>query len=130
MPTQITCEDLPKIIKEYPGSYLIDVRTEKEWNDDGKPDGSQLGLTTYFLSYMIDQPDGRIVNPDFKKKIKEFEINKDKKVIVMCKSRARSAKAALILEQMGFDTYNILNGFVCSEDVKPSCWKTTGLPVI
>ena len=48
----------------------------------------------------------------------------------MCKSGMRSAKAAQLLSEKGFKTYNVINGFVCSEDVEPSCWKTSGLPVL
>ena len=44
----------------------------------------------------------------------------------MCKSGMRSSKVAQILDQRGYKTYNVVNGFICSEDVEPSCWKTSG----
>ena len=48
----------------------------------------------------------------------------------MCKSGFRSFKAAELIDKKGFKTFNIINGFICSEDVEPNCWKTSGLPVL
>ena len=56
--------------------------------------------------------------------------DKNKVVFVMCKSGMRSSKVAQILDLRGYKTYNVVNGFICSEDVEPSCWKTSGLPVL
>ena len=35
-------------IKNNPNCVLLDVRTEEEWNSDGKPDGEKINLETYF----------------------------------------------------------------------------------
>ena len=48
----------------------------------------------------------------------------------MRKSGFKSLKAAEIINKKGFKTFNIINGFICSEDVEPNCWKTSGLPVL
>jgi rhodanese-related sulfurtransferase len=130
MPIQITCTDLLNLAKQNQGATLIDVRTQAEWNEDGKPNGKELGLNTHFISYLIDTDDGRVLNQEFESTVDNLHIDKDKIVIVMCKSGMRSAKAAQLLSEKGFKTYNIINGFVCSEDVEPSCWKTSGLPVL
>jgi len=130
MPTQITCTDLLNLAKQNQGATLIDVRTQAEWNEDGKPNGKELGLNTHFISYLIDTDDGRVLNQEFESTVDNLHIDKDKIVIVMCKSGMRSAKAAQLLSEKGFKTYNVINGFVCSEDVEPSCWKTSGLPVL
>lgn len=130
MPTQITCTDLLNLAKQNQGATLIDVRTQAEWNEDGKPNGKELGLNTHFISYLIDTDDGRVLNQKFESTVDNLHIDKDKIVIVMCKSGMRSAKAAQLLSEKGFKTYNVINGFVCSEDVEPSCWKTSGLPVL
>jgi rhodanese-related sulfurtransferase len=130
MPIQITCTDLLKLAKQNQGATLIDVRTQAEWNEDGKPNGKELGLNTHFISYLIDTDNGRVLNQEFESTVDNLHIDKDKIVIVMCKSGMRSAKAAQLLSEKGFKTYNIINGFVCSEDVEPSCWKTSGLPVL
>ena len=130
MPIQITCTDLLNLTKQNQGATLIDVRTQAEWNEDGKPNGKELGLNTHFISYLIDTDNGRVLNQEFESTVDNLHIDKDKIVIVMCKSGMRSAKAAQLLSEKGFKTYNVINGFVCSEDVEPSCWKTSGLPVL
>lgn len=130
MPQEITCTELLELSKEHQGATLLDVRTEAEWQQDGKPNGKELGLTTHFLSYLLDTENGRVVNDKFEETLNSFQIDKDKAVFVMCKSGVRSAKVAMLLDQKGFKTFNVVNGFICSEDVEPSCWKTSGLPVL
>jgi rhodanese-related sulfurtransferase len=130
MALEITCTELLELSKEHQGATLLDVRTEAEWQQDGKPNGKELGLNTHFLSYLLDTENGRVVNDNFEETLNSFQIDKDKVVFVMCKSGARSAKVAMLLDQKGFKTFNVVNGFICSEDVEPSCWKTSGLPVL
>ena len=46
-------EMTPNELIEYSNNskcILIDVRTEREWETVGKPDGDQIGLKTYFVS--------------------------------------------------------------------------------
>jgi rhodanese-related sulfurtransferase len=43
---QIISNEVEAHIKDNPQSILLDVRTEEEWNVDGKPDGEKLGLKT------------------------------------------------------------------------------------
>ena len=130
MLTAINCKELVELAKTNEGASLIDVRTQAEWDQDGKPNGKEIGLNTYFISFMIDVADGRIVNQEFEKKVDELKLDQSKAVFVMCKSGFRSLKAAEIINKKGFKTFNIINGFICSEDVEPNCWKTSGLPVL
>ena len=117
MPQQITCAELLELSKEHQGATLLDVRTQTEWDQDGKPNGQELGLNTSFLSYLIDTDNGRVVNDKFDETLEGFKIDKNKVVFVMCKSGMRSSKVAQILDQRGYKTYNVVNGFICSEDV-------------
>jgi rhodanese-related sulfurtransferase len=130
MTLEITCTELLELSKKNKGATLLDVRTEAEWNLDGKPNGKELGLNTYFISYLLDTKNGRKPNPDFEATVEKLDIDKNKVVFVMCKSGMRSSKVAQILDQKGYKTYSVINGFVCSEEVKPSCWKTSGLPTL
>jgi len=130
MLTAINCKELVELAKTNEGASLIDVRTQAEWDQDGKPNGKEIGLNTYFISFMIDVAEGRIVNQEFEKKVDELKLDQFKAVFVMCKSGFRSLKAAEIINKKGFKTFNIINGFICSEDVEPNCWKTSGLPVL
>ena len=130
MLTAINCKELVELAKTNEGASLIDVRTQVEWDQDGKPNGKEIGLNTYFISFMIDVEEGRIINSEFEKKFEELKLDKSKAVFVMCKSGFRSFKAAELIDKKGFKTFNIINGFICSEDVEPNCWKTSGLPVL
>ena len=130
MLTAINCKELVELAKTNEGASLIDVRTQVEWDQDGKPNGKEIGLNTYFISFMIDVAEGRIINPEFEKKFEELKLDKSKAVFVMCKSGFRSFKAAELIDKKGFKTFNIINGFICSDDVEPNCWKTSGLPVL
>ena len=47
---QLASKEVEGYIKNNPKSILLDVRTEEEWNTDGKPDGEKIGLKTYFLT--------------------------------------------------------------------------------
>ena len=47
---QILSSEVEEYIKNNPKCTLIDVRTEHEWNNDGKPDGEKIGLKTHFIS--------------------------------------------------------------------------------
>ena len=62
MLTAINCKELVELAKTNEGASLIDVRTQAEWDQDGKPNGKEIGLNTYFISFMIDVVEGRIVN--------------------------------------------------------------------
>jgi len=130
MLTAINCKELVELAKTNEGASLIDVRTQVEWDQDGKPNGKEIGLNTYFISFMIDVAEGRIINSEFEKKFEELKLDKSKAVFVMCKSGFRSFKAAELIDKKGFKTFNIINGFICSDDVEPNCWKTSGLPVL
>jgi rhodanese-related sulfurtransferase len=130
MLTAINCKELVELVKTNEGASLIDVRTQAEWDQDGKPNGKEIGLNTYFISFMIDVVESRIINSEFEKKFEELKLDKSKAVFVMCKSGFRSFKAAELIDKKGFKTFNIINGFICSDDVKPNCWKTSGLPVL
>ena len=83
MITAINCKQLSELAKDNEGASLIDVRTQAEWDQDGKPNGKEIGLNTHFISYMIDVNESRIINQDFDKKIDELKIDKSKVVFVM-----------------------------------------------
>ncbi|MDB2354326.1 hypothetical protein N9V64_02660 [Candidatus Pelagibacter bacterium] len=45
----INCKELVELAKINKGASLIDVRTQAEWDQDGKPNGKEIGLNTYFI---------------------------------------------------------------------------------
>ena len=69
---QLISKDLKDYIKSNPKSVLLDVRTEEEWNTDGKPDGEKIGLKTYFLTIQFaDKSFNQNFEEEFKKLILE-----------------------------------------------------------
>ena len=46
---QITCKELKDHVKNNPKSILLDVRTQGELDNIGKPDGDKIGLKNLFF---------------------------------------------------------------------------------
>ena len=47
---QIPSKEIKEYLKKNPKCVLLDVRTEEEWNVDGKPDGEKIALKSHFLT--------------------------------------------------------------------------------
>ena len=117
MVEQIKSSEIKKFIENNPKTVLLDVRTEDEWKTVGKPITKNLGIKTYFITIGQD--------PSFIESVKE-EINKENQVLVMCAAGGRSIIAASLLQNEGYDTYNISDGF--SGNGQDPGWKNLGLP--
>ena len=117
---QITCKEIKDYIKKNPKSVLLDVRTQEEWDNDGKPDGDKVGLKTYFLEIRRDS------FFDFVQEFKNFNINQDKEILVICKSGERSQISAELLSRENYKSINISDGFMGSQEGVG--WKKSGLP--
>ena len=117
---QITCKEIMDYLKNNPKSVLLDVRTQEEWDNDGKPDGDKLGLKTYFLEIRRDS------FFDFVQEFKNFNINQDKEILVICKSGERSQISAELLSKENYKSINISDGFMGSQE--GIGWKKSGLP--
>ncbi len=99
---EITVKELKEMMDNQEDFQLIDVREENEFNF-ANLDGKLIPLGS-----ILDHED---------------DIAKDKKVIVHCRSGARSANAILQLEQtFGFDNlYNLKGGILAwSDEIDPS----------
>ena len=114
---QIKSSEIKKFIKKNPKTILLDVRTKDEWDSIGKPISEGLGIKTFFIT--ISQEPGFIEN------VKK-EINKENKVLVMCAAGGRSIIAANLLQNEGYNTYNVSDGF--SGNGQDLGWKNSGLP--
>ena len=70
MTKQILSEEVEDYVKKNPKSVLLDVRTEEEWNIDGKPDGEKILLKTHFLTIQFaDKTFNQNFIEDFKKSL-------------------------------------------------------------
>ena len=85
-----------------PGAVLVDVREQDEWDAGHAPDAVHIPLG--------DLPD------------RLGELPTDQRVLVLCHSGARSARATAWLVQGGYDAANIEGGIVD--------WARAGLPVV
>ena len=120
---QIPSNEVEIHIKNNPKSVLLDVRTEEEWNADGKPDGEKISLKTHFLT--IQLADGTF-NENFIEDFKKLNIEKSCEVLTMCMGGVRSQMAAELLTKEDYKCSNISDGFLGNSE--NAGWKNSGLP--
>ena len=119
---QIICKELKDHVKNNPKSVLLDVRTQQELDNIGKPDGDKIGLKTYFLEIRRD------AFFDFVQEFKNLNINQDNEVLVICASGERSQITAELLSRENYKSINISDGFMGSQE--GAGWKNIGLPCL
>ena len=119
---QIICKELKNHVKNNPKSVLLDVRTQEELDNIGKPDGDKIGLKTYFLEIRRD------AFFDFVQEFKNLNINQDNEVLVICASGERSQITAELLSRENYKSINISDGFMGSQE--GIGWKNNGLPCL
>ena len=118
---QLLSKDIKKYLETGSNKVLLDVRTKGEWDTIGKPDGDKIGLKTYFLEIKRD------AFFDFVQEFKNFKINQDSEILVICKSGERSQISAELLSKENYKTINISDGFEGSTEGEG--WINCGLPV-
>ena len=121
---QLASNKIKEYLKSQPNCVLLDVRTDEEWNHDGKPDGDKIGLKTYFLSIQIG--DERIFNENFIQEFRNLNINQDQEILAMCRSGNRSQIAAELLTKENYICSNISDGFLGNQE--NIGWKNCDLP--
>ena len=120
---QIVSKDLKDYIKSNPKSVLLDVRTEEEWNADGKPDGEKMRLKTHFLTIQFAD---KSFNQNFIEDFKKLSIHIDTEILTMCMGGVRSQATAELLIKENYKCVNISDGFLGNNE-NPG-WKNSGLP--
>ena len=123
MTKQILSEEVEDYVKKNPTSVLLDVRTEEEWNIDGKPDGEKINLKTHFITIQFAD---KIFNQNFIEDFKKLNIQKDHEILAMCMGGVRSQVAAELLTKEGYNCVNISDGFLGNSENLG--WKKSGLP--
>ena len=119
---QLASKDIKDYLTTNPNVILLDVRTQEEWDNIGKPDGDKIGLKTYFLEIR------REAFFDFVKEFKNLNISKDKEVLVICASGERSQISAELLSRENYKSINISDGFMGSQE--GTGLKNNGLPCL
>jgi len=108
-----------------PNAKLVDVRTRAEWDWVGRiPDAKEIE----WMSYPSNQP-----NSHFLAQLKQ-QVDPEALVMFICRSGARSDKAASLASQAGYtEAYNVLEGFEGDKDADGhrgniDGWRHAGLP--
>ena len=122
---ELESKDIQEFINQNHKSVLIDVRTEYEWDNVGKPNGKKINLETFFLS--IKNTSGEI-NESFLHDFEKLNISKDTEILVICKSGARSSVVSNLLSKEEYKCTNITDGF--EGNTSSNGWKKSGLPTI
>ena len=120
---QILSKEVRDYVKDNPKSVLLDVRTEEEWNIDGKPDGEKILLKTHFLTIQFAD---KTFNQNFIEDFKKLNIEKDYEILTMCMGGVRSQSTAELLTKEGYNCINISDGFLGNGENLG--WKKSGLP--
>ena len=123
---QLASNEISGYLKTQPNCVLLDVRTNDEWEQVGKPDGEIIGLKTYFLSLQFGEE--RIFNKNFVQEFKNLKITQDKEILTICRSGTRSQFAAELLVKENYTCSNISDGFEGNNE--NIGWKMCGLPCL
>ena len=123
MTKQIPSKDVENYVKNNPKSVLLDVRTEEEWNVDGKPEGEKIALKIHFLTIQFAD---KTFNQNFIEDFKKLNIEKDHEILAMCMGGVRSQAAAELLIGEDYKCTNVSDGFL-GNSANPG-WKNSGLP--
>ena len=122
MTKQLLSKEIKEYLKNNPKAILLDVRTQEEWDNVGRPDGDKIGLKTYFLEIRRD------ASFDFVQEFKNLNIGQDKEILVICASGERSQISAELLSRENYKSINISDGFMGSQE--GAGWKKNSLPCL
>jgi len=113
-------------MQNIPGTKLVDVRTQAEWDYVGHvPESVFIEWNTY--------PSGER-NPRFLEQLQARVAKTEAPVMFLCRSGARSHHAAVAATQAGYpNSYNVLEGFEGEKDPHGhrgtvGGWRLAGLP--
>ena len=123
---QIKSSEIQNFIKDNPNTVILDVRTQNEWQSEGKPKAEDINSKTYFITVSPDLSKWQEPDPKFIQNVKN-EIDKNSKILVMCSAGGRSMIAANLLIKDGYEAHNISDGF--SGNGQDPGWKKNKLPV-
>ena len=120
---QIKSSEIKNFLTDNKNIELLDVRTQDEWDNVGRPDGENLGLKTHFIT-IVRSPDSDS-NKEFIEEVKKI-IDPNKDLLVMCKAGGRSMLASQLLSQEKINCINVSDGF--EGNGEDPGWKNEGLP--
>ena len=120
---QLSSKELKNFLSKNKNVELLDIRTQDEWDNIGRPDGEKLGLKTHFVT-IVRSPDPS-ANKGFVEEVKR-KIDPKKQLLIICKAGGRSMMTAQLLSQEQIKCVNISDGFEGNGE-NPG-WKQEYLP--
>lgn len=120
----LTPQEANILLAQSPETLLIDVRTSAELDLVGRvPNAEHLEWAFY---------PGMVANPDFSKQLQE-RVKKDTPIVFMCRTGGRSHNAAMIAASLGYQAFNMLEGFEGEANAQQqrtliNGWKHANLP--
>jgi rhodanese-related sulfurtransferase len=124
--------DVWEALQRDPNAYLIDVRTNAEWNFVGMPDLSAVAKEPVLIQWQVFP--AMQVNADFVTELRQAGFTPDDNLYFLCRSGVRSQAAGAAAQAAGFKhSYNIADGFEGPPDGAGhrgarAGWKASGLP--
>ena len=128
----ISVADGWKRLAEDRRALLVDVRSEAEWAFVGQPDRSSLCKAPLAIAWQHFP--GMALNPSFVAEVSAAAPERDRPLLFLCRSGARSRAAAIALAACGYaHCYNLTGGFEGDLDQAGhrghlAGWKVAGLP--
>lgn len=134
---EIKPQDAWRILKEDKNSILIDVRTSEELSFVGYADLSSINRKSVALPWRIYP--NMVLNSDFVSNLTDFISESFKQdplkiaLLFLCRTGGRSKEAAKSMAEIGYNCYNIINGFEGDVDDfghrgTVNGWKAENLP--
>lgn len=118
-------------------SFLIDVRTEKEWHEDGIPDLSKMGKDVILSPWLGTEQRALFVN-DIRLHLQKVAPSATScHLFFICRSGKRSKEAAIAASAAGYaKSFNVSSGFCGAHGCHPydtehqinNNWKSEKLP--
>lgn len=90
-------------------AVLLDVRSAAEWSFVGLPDLSSIGKKPIQVEWQVFP--GMARNEAFLEQFQAAGIGLGQPIYIICRSGVRSRAAAQSLAELGYETYNIADGF-------------------
>jgi rhodanese-related sulfurtransferase len=121
---QLTPDEAWRVLQEYPGARLVDVRTAEEWALVGRVPGAVEIQWRLFQNWAL--------NPHFLDEIRK-NLLPENLILLLCRSGVRSKEAGELLASEGFpNCFNVLEGFEGDKNEAGqrvvAGWKVRGLP--
>ena len=128
----VTVQQAWELLQNDPKAVLVDVRTEPEWMFVGTPALAAIGKNLIRVCWQ--QFPTMQVNASFVEDVAGRGVERDNKILMLCRSGVRSMSSAAAMTAAGYaNCYNVLGGFEGPHDAErhrgtTDGWKAAGLP--